>query len=275
MTDKICLITGATSGLGESVAHALARQGATVVLACRDEARGAAVQADIQMITSYTTVDVLPLDLAALDSVRAAAAEFRRRYDRLDVLINNAAVFKNRRVMTAEGLEMMFATNHLGHFLLTNLLLDRLRAASAARVLTVTAPSTVPLNFDDLQWEKQFSALRAFGASKMCNMLFTFELARRMRDTAVTANAFHPGLMRSRLMQEAPGPLRWVTGLFSQAPEQAAAALAHLALAPEVASSTGRFFKGRQPIDSPPYARNPAPQQRLWDVSCALASLSA
>jgi retinol dehydrogenase 12 len=133
MTDKICLITGATGGLGQSVAHALAWQGATVVLACRDPARGAEIQADIQEITSYMTIDVLPLDLAALGSVRAAAAEFSRRYDRLDVLINNAAVFKNQRTVTPDGLEMMFATNHLGHFLLTNLLLDHLRAAPVHR----------------------------------------------------------------------------------------------------------------------------------------------
>jgi NAD(P)-dependent dehydrogenase (short-subunit alcohol dehydrogenase family) len=275
MSDKICLITGANGGLGRAVAQALAGQGATVVLACRDEARGAEVQASIRASAGSTTVDLLPLDLARLDSVRTAAAEFRRRYDRLDVLINNAAVFKNRRIVTPDGLELMFATNHLGHFLLTNLLLDRLRAAPAARVLTVTAPSTVPPNFADLQWEQRFSALRAFGASKMCNLLFTFELARRMSDTALTANAFHPGLMRSRLMQEAPGPLRWATGLFSHAPEQAAAALAHLALAPEGANSTGRFFKGRQPIDPPVYAKDAEAQRRLWDVSRSLAGLTS
>src|SRR5262249_3131281 len=145
-----------------------------------------------------------------------------KRYDRLDVLINNAAVFKQRRTLTPEGLETMFATNHVGPFLLTNLLLERLKASPSSRILIMTAPSTTKVDFDDLQADKHFNPLQAFGASKTCNLLFTYELARRLADTHVTVNAILPGLVKSQLMREAPAPIRWVPSLLSSTPEQAA-----------------------------------------------------
>jgi NAD(P)-dependent dehydrogenase (short-subunit alcohol dehydrogenase family) len=190
------------------------------------------------------------------------------------VLINNASVFKGKRSVTADGLETMFGTNHLGHFLLTNLLLDELKASPQARVITITAPSTTRLNFGDLQGERKFNALSAFGASKMCNLLFTYELARRLAGTQVTANALHPGLMKSNLMSEAPAPIRWLTRLFSTTPERASLSLLHLASSPELASVSGRFFKGMKPSASNAYSRDEEVQRRLWDVSAQLAGLN-
>ena len=215
MQGKICLVTGSTRGLGKATALALAHQHATVILGCRDKQRGEAVLAEIKVANPTATVDLLLLDLSVQQSVRSAVTELENRYDHLDVLINNAAVFKRHRTLTADGYETMFATNHLGPFLLTNLLLSRLKAATSARILTITAPSTTRIAFEDLQAEHKFSALHAFGASKACNLLFTYDLAHRLASTTVTVNAIYPGLVKTSLMREAPAPLRWVTSLFS------------------------------------------------------------
>jgi NAD(P)-dependent dehydrogenase (short-subunit alcohol dehydrogenase family) len=190
-------------------------------------------------------------------------------------LINNAAVFKNKRTLTPDGLETMFATNHLGPFLLTNLLLDQLKAAGHARIINVTAPSTTRLNFDDLQGERNFNALTAFGASKMCNLLFTYELARRLAGTGVTTNAYHPGLMKSNLLNEAPGIVRWLSHLFATTPERASRGLVYVASSPEVAGANGKFFKGRKRISSNAYSNDPNNQRRLWEVSIQLANLES
>ena len=196
--------------------------------------------------------------------------DFGEKHDRLDVLINTAAVYKSQREMTPDGLEMMFATNHIGPFLLTNLLLDKLKTSAPARVLVVTAPSTTSLDFDNLQGEKRFSSLQAFGVTKMCNLLFTYELSRRLEGTGVTVNAVHPGLVKSGLMKEAPLMMRWLTQLASKTPEKAAASLASLASASEMAGVTGKFFKDGKAIESNQYSHDQVIQRQLWDVSVAL-----
>ena len=167
----------------------------------------------------------------------------------------------------------MFATNHLGPFLLTNLLLDKLKNSASARVLSITAPSTTPLNFDDLQGEQNINAYTAFGASKMCNLLFTYELARRLEGTHVTANAIHPGLVKSGIMKEAAPPIRWFTYLISTAPRKAAETPVYYASSPEVEGMTGLFFRGRQVIQSNSYSTNVEVQKQLWDVSVAFTGL--
>ena len=274
MQGKICLVTGSTRGLGKSTALALAQQHATVILGCRDKQRGEAVLAEIKAASPAATVDLLLLDLSVQHSIRTAVREFENRYDHLDVLINNAAVFTRQRTLTADGYETMFATNHLGPFLLTNLLLERLKAANSARILTITAPSTMKIAFEDLQAEQKFSALYAFGASKAANLLFTYELARRLAGTTVTVNAFYPGLVKTALMRDAPVPLRWLNPLFGKSPELVAQSVVYYASSPEVRAMTGLFFnKGRQPIDSSSYTRDQAVQQHLWEASLALAPL--
>lgn len=273
MRGKVCVVTGASSGLGRATASGLAKLGATVILACRDQQRGKAALEEIQATSGSKTVELMLVDLSAQQAIRSIAAEFEQRHDKLDVLINNAAIFKNKRVVTADGLETMFATNHLGPFLLTNLLLERLKNAPSSRVLTITAPSTTPLHFDDLQGKQKFNAFEAFGASKMCNLLFTYELARRLSGTRVSANAIHPGLVRSNLMREAAAPVRWMTALISAPPERAARVPVYYASSPEVEGLTGKFCKDRRAIDSDAYSRNPEIQKRLWDVSLTLTGL--
>jgi len=253
---------------------ALAQQNATVILGCRDKQRGEAVLAEIKAASPTATVDLLLLDLSVQDSIRSAVTEFENRYDHLDVLINNAAVFTRQRTITADGYETMFATNHLGPFLLTNLLLECLKAATSARILTVTAPSTTKITLEDLQAEHKFSAMRVFGASKACNLLFTYDLAHRLAGTTVTVNAFYPGIVKTPLMREAPAPLRWLNPVFGQSPEPVAQSVVYYASSPEVQGMTGLLFnKSRQSINSSPYTKDRAVQQRLWEASLALAPL--
>jgi NAD(P)-dependent dehydrogenase (short-subunit alcohol dehydrogenase family) len=273
MRGEVCLVTGSSSGLGKATALGLAQLGATVILGCRDKQRGESALAEIKIGSGNQRVELMLIDLSLQHSVRSMVAEFESRYDQLDVLINNAGVFKNRRILTEDGLEMMFATNHLGPFLLTNLLLDKLKCSASARILSITAPSTTPLDFDDLQGAKKFNAYTAFGASKMCNLLFTYELARRLEGTHITANAIHPGLVKSGIMKEAAAPIRWFTYLISTAPQKAAETPVYYASSPAIEGMTGMFFKGKQAIDSNPYSKNQEVQKRLWDVSVSLSKL--
>ncbi len=212
-------------------------------------------------------------DLSDQGSVRELAQEFQQNHARLHVLVNNAAVFTPQRQVTKEGQELMFATNHLGPFLLTNLLLDALKAGAPARVITISAPSTTEINFDDLQGERDFRPFQAFGASKMANLLFTYGLAKRLEGTGVTANVVHPGVFKSGLMRNASGAIRLMTGIVGKSPEKAAEAVAYVATSPDLQGVTGRFFKGKKPSESSPYSRDPAVQVRLWEVSERLLGL--
>ena len=270
MNGKVCIITGANGGIGKATATALAQLGATVILACRNKERGEIAKADVISATSNSAVELMVVDLSLQESIQKMVTGFGEKHDHLDVLINIAAVYKSQRVMTSDGLEMMFATNHLGPFLLTTLLLEKLKGSAPARVLVVTAPSTTPLDFDNLQGEKRFSSLQAFGVTKMCNLLFTYELSRRLEGTSVTVNAVHPGLVKSKLMKEAPFLMRWLTQLSSKPPEKAAASIAYLASSAEMVSVTGKFFKEGKAIKSPQYSHDQDVQRKLWDVSTAL-----
>lgn len=274
MEGKTCLVTGATGALGAATATGLVRQGATVVLTTRSRERGEGTLAEVSNAGRGGAAELVIADLATMESVRRLAAEITESHHELDVLVNTAAVYTRRRAITTDGFELMFATNHLGPFLLTNLLLGPLRAAAPARVITVSAPSTTTLDFDDLQGQRKFSSLHAFGASKMANLLFAFELARRLEGTGVTSNVLHPGLMKSRLMREAPAFARFITRLAGKPPERAAEAAAHLASAQELRQVTGRFFKGTTPANPPRDALDRAAQARLWNVSSELTGLS-
>ncbi len=246
---------------------AFARQGATVVVVARDPTKGETAMRNIRRVTGDGTVELLLADLASLESIRDLARSFRRRHDRLDVLVHTAAIFTRQRETTPDGLERMFATNYLGPFLLTNLLRPALQAGSPSRVIVVSAPSTTKLDFDDLQGVKQFGALHAFGASKAADLLFTYELARRLAGTGATANVPYPGLMKSDLMRELGAPMRGLIRLVSKSPEQAAEAALHLATATSLAGVTSQFFKGTKPSASSAYSRNPDVQRQLWAES--------
>ena len=218
-------------------------------------------------------MELMVCDLSIQRSVRGLAKEFAASHRQLHILVNNAAIVIRRRILTEDGLELMLATNHLGPFLLTNLLLELLKAGAPSRIITVSAPSTTKLDFDNLQGEKRFRPLWAFGASKMANLLFTYELAKHLEGSGVTANVLHPGLMRSGLMREAPLMIRLVTSRVSKGAERAAEALIHLAASPEVQGVTGSFFKGRRIADSNPYSRDRGVQRRLWEASANLTGL--
>ena len=273
LTASTVAVTGVTGGLGRAVSTALAVGGARVILVCRDRERGEAVRRDVASAATGPEPALVTADLADLSSVRRAAAEIVAGCDHLEGLVNNAAVFARCRRASSDGYELMFATNHLGPFLLTNLLIDALRAAGSARVVTLSAPSTVALDFEDLQGEHDFKPLRTFGASKMANLLFAFELARRGERFGITSNAIHPGLVRTQLMREAPPPLRWATRVASRPPAKAAAAIVSAVVDDDPARATGQLLKNGKPVATSEFARDRTNQTRLWSVSCALTGL--
>lgn len=271
---RICLATGANSGIGKATAVGLAKMGATVVMVCRDRARGEKARAQIVAASGNESVELMLADLSSQASIRRLAEEFAVKHEALNALVNCAAIWKSSRATTADGLEAMFATNHLGYFLLTSLLLDALKRGTPSCVVNVTAPSTVKLDFQDLQGERRFSAVRAFGASKAANLLFTFALARRLESdgSGVVANAYHPGVARSNLMREAPVPMRLfgrVLGLFAATPERAADGLVKL-VAKNASGVNGKFFHGERVIDAPAYTLDKEAQERLWSESARL-----
>ena len=279
MASKIFVLTGGTSGIGKALALDLAKTGETLVLIARDVDRGNAVRQELTDTTQNQNVDMQLCDLSILSSVRNLAEILKSKYEKIDVLINNAGVYKRKRAVTVDGFEVMFAANHLGPFLLTNLVLELLQAAvqvsGSARILNITAPSTVALNFDDLHGERNFNSLNALGASKMANLLFTFELARRLENTGITVNAIHPGLARSGLMKEGFFLMRLLTRLASPPPEKVTGSILQAAVAPEFEKTTGKFLHNGKELEAPAYAHDRAAQQRLWEVSETLSGLAA
>jgi len=270
---RVALVTGGTSGIGRALAEALAAAGVTVGIVARDARRGEEARSSIAAASGNERVELFTGDLSDLSSVHRLAATLAEAHRAINVLVHCAAVYTRHRAVTADGLETMFATNLAGPFLLTNLILDQLRAGPA-RILVLSAPSTVRLDFDDLQAERRFRSLTAFGASKAADLLFTFELARRLEGSGVTANAIHPGLVRTKLMRDAPAPLRWATRLVSRSPARAAESIVPVALAPEHEGRTGRFYKAGREIEAPSYTRDPEVAGRLWDVTASLTQLS-
>lgn len=274
MNPKVYVVTGATSGLGKAIAFGLARTGGTVVLVAREPERGAQVQKEITNAAQNPNVELELCDLSNMSSVRNLALILQNKYEEIDGLVNNEAVYKRRRSVTVDGYEEMFAANHLGPYLLTRHLLERLRASDSARIVNITAPSTTELDFEDLQSEKRFNSWKAFGATKMANLLFTFELARLLKDTGIRVNAVYPGLVRSSLMKETFAPIRFLTWLFSSSPEHAADEVVKLATAPEFENTHGKFFRRGKELEPPAYALDPDVQQRLWKVSETLTDAS-
>lgn len=274
MIGKTVVITGAAGGLGRAVSRLYAKAGATVVLLDSDPFQLDQWVDAIESDVLQANVEGVVADLGDMDSVREAATEIKANHPLVHVLINNAAVYKAHRVTVAQGLEMMFAVNQLGPFLLTHLLLNNLQAAEPSRILNVTAPSTTPLAFDDLQGEKKFGALKAFSASKMANLLFTYELARRLEGSGVTANAYFPGLMRTKLLAEMPAPVRLLFHIISKSPERAAEGLLYLGTSPEMEKASGKMFKYGSEIQSNAYSHDLKLQKRLWNQCARLAGVA-
>jgi NAD(P)-dependent dehydrogenase (short-subunit alcohol dehydrogenase family) len=280
MPNKVVVVTGATSGIGKALALDLARSGETVVMVARDTDRGQAAINEITTSMENPRLDLQLCDLSILSSVRNLAEILKSKYEVIDVLINNASTYTRKRTVTVDGFEEMFAANHLGPFLLTNLLLERLQAAvqahGSARIINITVPSDVPLDFDDLQAERNFKPMDVFGATKMANLLFTLELARRLENTGITVNAIHPGVARSSLTEEeASGLTRLFSRLGASSLEKVSSVILQGAVAPEFEKTTGKFFHQGEEIDVPENARDLAAQHRLWELSEELTDLAA
>jgi len=269
------VISGTTGAVGGAAAGSLARSGHRVVMLGRDANRLAQAAQAIRSSRANSVVETVACDLSSMKSVRQAAADLLNRLPRVDALVHSAAVFLPERKVTPEGFETMFATNHLGPFLLTNLLLDRLRGSAGSRVISVSAPSTSEIDFEDLQGERKWSALTQFGRTKMANLLFAYGLARRETPSLVTSNVLFPGLVKSGLMRNANAAVRGLSGLMSKPPEAAGTALAWLATDPGVGDLSGKFYKLTKPDDSNAFSRDPSNQDRLWALSAQLAGLAS
>ena len=272
--EQTVLVTGANAGIGRATSTELARLGARVLMACRDGVRGAEARAAVSDQVPGARTELLLADLSTADGVRSLAEQTRQLTDRLDVLVNNAGVFTRKYTPTADGLETQFAVNHLAPFLLTNLLRDLLVRSAPARVVTVSseAHKRGQVRFDDLQGEQNYSGLRAYSQSKLANLLFNRELARRLGGTGVTANALHPGVIATELLFTGFAPIRLLRPLL-KTPEAGARTSVFLAVAPAVERLTGLYFIDLEPARPSQAARDDGAARRLWRISAELTGM--
>lgn len=279
MTGKVCLITGGNSGIGKATALGLAKLDATVVIVSRDKDKGEAALLEIRTLSGNKNADAMVADLSSQDSVRELAHDFTARYKKLHVLINNAGVILPRRVATVDGLEATFATNHLGHFLLTNLLLDELKASAPARIINVTSSAHygTEIDFDDLEGEKKYSGYHAYSQSKLANVLFTYQLAKRLEGTRVTANVLHPGVVRTGFGKDQGGLMNILVRIgspFMMSAQRSARAVIYLATSPELEGVSGKFFSKGKEARSSEQSYDVAAAEKLWNVSTELTKLN-
>lgn len=279
MHGKVTLVTGANAGMGRAIATDLARQGSTVVMVARDPRKGEEARREIARITGNDSIDLLIADLSSQRAIRQLAQEFQRRYSRLDVLVNNAGAHVQERRMSPDGIEMNLAVNHLSAFLLTNLLLDTLRASAPARIVNVASASmTKTIDLDDLQSERTFKPFAVYGQAKLAIVLCTYALARRLAGTGVTVNALHPGITATKIIGDVAPPLaRPFMGLikpFLLSPERGARAALYLATSPAVEAVSGKYFRKGKEARSVPISYDEAVQERIWAISAQLTALA-
>jgi NAD(P)-dependent dehydrogenase (short-subunit alcohol dehydrogenase family) len=279
LKERTCLVTGASSGIGRAAALALAELGASLVLVCRDRSRGEAVAGEIRR-RGGSEPTLLLADLSSQRQIRQVAKDFLALGRPLHVLLNNAGVVELHRSVTEDGLERTFAVNHLGYFLLTALLLERLRASAPARIVSVASDAHHyaggRLDFDDLQSERRYGAMRVYGKSKLANILFTRELARRLEGSGVTATCLHPGFVGSNFARNNGwlGNLAMTLGRpFARSPEKGAETAVFLCASPEVEGITGQYFFDGRPRWPKSWAQNDADARRLWEVSERLCGI--
>jgi NAD(P)-dependent dehydrogenase (short-subunit alcohol dehydrogenase family) len=276
MDGKIVVLTGANTGIGKQTTLELAKRGARVVMACRDVTRGEAARAEISaMAEGCGELEVRELDLSSLDSVRAFAAKASADLPRIDVLINNAGVFPQKASKTVDGFEAQFGVNFLGPFLLTNLLLDKLRASAPSRIIHLTSMlhTQGTLDFESFRGEKPYKASAAYNQSKLANLVFSNELARRLEGTGVTSNAVHPGAISTDITREMPWIARKIVGLIFKDVAHGAKAPVMLATDPALTDTSGRYWKEMTEKSPSDEAADPAVGKRLWEESARLCGL--
>jgi retinol dehydrogenase 13 len=282
LTGQVALVTGANSGLGRALATALAAQGATLLMVCRNQDRGESARRTIGAATHNPNLHLLVADLASQADIRRLAAEVTDRWDRLHLLINNAGTAFASRQLSPDGIEMTLAVNHLAPFLLTNLLLDALHNGAPARIVNVGTRMDTAMDLDDLNWERRsYQMMKAYGQAKLGNLHFTFELARRLAGTGVTVNACFPGVFHSNL-GGTDGAQGWfwkvldtTIGWALPTPAGAAQRVLYLATDPAMAGVTGGYYGDRRPIPAPAQARDPEANRRVWTLSERLTGLAA
>jgi NAD(P)-dependent dehydrogenase (short-subunit alcohol dehydrogenase family) len=278
LTGRVCAVTGATRGIGRATAEGLAKLGASLILICRRAKDGAEVAASITESGGHTPAVVL-CDLSSQASIRSAATEIVREHPRLQVLVNNAGVMLRSREVTVDGYEMQLAVNHLAYFLLTNLLLGALKAGAPSRIVNVSsgAHQGGRLDFDALQSERRYDPIRVYSMTKLANILFTHELARRLEGTRVSVNAVHPGVIATRLLADyldVPEVGASAARTFGGNPERGAETSVYLAASPEVEGISGGYFVNRQESRSSAASYDEATARKLWDVSARLTGLA-
>ena len=286
MNGRTALVTGATGGLAKAIATALAREGATVVVVGRTEARAEEAMRDIRATVPDATLEPLACDLSSQASIRSAAEAFLSRHNELHVLVNAAGVFRKERHVTADGLEVTFATNVMGYFLLTNLLLDALKRGATrdqghpSRIVNIASkysggPSVTKIDFDDLQTAKgTYSYLRSTPPTMLGRVLLTQEFAERLRGSNVVVNAVHPGLVKhTGLLQDVGGPFRWMTNTFGKTAEKAADTAVWLATSPETAAVSGKLWAKRKELPTPGMGSDPGARKRLWEECMRLSKI--
>ena len=276
--DKICLVTGATAGIGRITATALAAHGSELVIHGRNQEKAEITVNQIKAETGNDQVSYLLADFSDLDQVRNLAAEFQEKFDHLHVLVNNAGAFFNKRIPTSYDVEMTFLINHLAPFLLTNLLLETLKNSSPARIVNISSEGhrQGKIDFNDLGFEKGYFGMKAYGRSKLANILFTYELARHLEGTGVTVNALHPGHIATDIWKNdfgVMGPvLKWFMSRIALSPEEGAENSIFLATSPEVEGIHGKYFIKNEPAQSSPTSYDEEIAHRLWKLSTELTS---
>ncbi len=279
MKGKIALVTGANSGTGKWTAIALAEQGARVVMLCRNRQRGEEALAEVKRFSQNDDVELMLCDLASMDSIHEFSKVFHEKYEYLDILINNAGVILPKRQETKDGFELQFGVNHLGHFLLTNLLLDLILKSSSARIVVVSsgAHKAGKIHFNDLQLKNSYNLIKAYSQSKLANLLFAYELARRLKDKKVTVNALHPGAVATNMGIDRQtgfgGLITKILKPFFQTPKEGASTAVYLAISNEVEGITGKYFYNKKSINSSKESYDEKLQEKLWMVSAMLVGL--
>jgi len=278
MNGKICMVTGATSSIGEVTARELAKQGATVIVVGRNPEKCMATVNKIQQQTCNSNVDFILAELSSQKEIRQLAQQFQSRYQRLDVLVNNAGAVYLKRKESIDGIEMTFAVNCLSHFLLTNLLLDTLKASAPARIINVSAllHKRAKIDFNDLENRKNYRGWNVYMQTKLANLLFTYELSRRLNSTGVTVNALHPGVLASNLGMNNSGIMRLIKSLVNvllTSPEKGALTMIYLASSPEVEGITGKYFIKKKATASSKASYDKDAASRLWRISAEMTRL--